>query len=163
MTINPSLSSIHLDYTVRKATNADCNEVQQLIFSILRAYGLAPQPATTDKDLFDLESNYQDGFFGIIEDGSKIVATFALSPLSNKCAEIRKMYALPEARGKGLGRWMVEYLLQIAKENNYSEVELETASSLKEALNLYQKSGFEEKVFENKTPRCDKAFFMKLN
>ncbi len=163
MTINPSLPPIHLDFTVRKATNDDCAEVQQLIFSVLIEYGLKPEPATTDKDLFDLESNYQDGFFGIIEDGSKIVATFALTPITKACAEIRKMYALPESRGRGLGKWMVGYLLQIAKENRYKKVELETASPLVEAIHLYQKMGFEEKTFENKTPRCDKAFFMKLN
>ena len=163
MTINPSLSPIHLDFTVRKATNEDCSEVQQLIFSVLKEYGLEPQPTTTDKDLFDLESNYRDGFFGIIEDGSKIVATFALSPISNKCAEIRKMYASPESRGRGLGKWMVAYLLQIAKDNGFEEVELETASPLVEAIGLYQKIGFEEKAFENKTPRCDKAFFIQLN
>jgi len=163
MTINPPLSPIHLDFTSRKASNQDCKEVQELIFSVLLEHGLEPQPSTTDKDLFDLETTYRDGFFGIIEDGSKIVATFALYPLSNDCAEIRKMYAHPESRGKGLGKWMVGYLLQIAKENGYKEVELETASPLVEAIHLYQKIGFEEKIFENKTPRCDKAFSIKLN
>ena len=162
MTINPSLSPIHLDFTTRKASNEDCTEVQELIFSVLKEYGLEPQPSSTDKDLFDLESNYKNGFFGIIEDGSKIVATFALYPLSDESIEIRKMYALPESRGKGLGRWMVEYLLQIAEENGYNEVELETASSLTEAIHLYQNIGFAEKPFENKTPRCDKAFSMKI-
>jgi len=162
MTINPSLTPIHLDFTTRKASNGDCIEVQRLIFSVLKEYGLEPQPSSTDKDLFDLESNYKNGFFGIIEDGSKIVATFALFPLSEECVEIRKTYALPESRGKGLGRWMVKYLFQIAKENGFKEVELETASSLKEAIHLYKKVGFVEKKFENKTPRCDKAFIMKV-
>ncbi|MFT4535369.1 MAG: putative acetyltransferase [Saprospiraceae bacterium] len=163
MTINPALLPIHLDFTVRKATNDDCSKVQQLIFNVLIEYGLEPQPSSTDKDLFDLESNYSNGFFGIIEDGSKIVATFALHPISNTSAEIRKMYALPESRGRGLGKWMVGYLLQIAKENGIDEVELETASPLVEAISLYQKLGFQEKAFENNTPRCDKAFFIKLN
>ncbi len=162
MTINPSLSPIHLDFSARKASNDDCTEVQKLVFSVLKEYGLEPQPTSTDKDLFDLESNYKNGFFGIIEDGSKIVATFALYPLSTESVEIRKMYALPESRGKGLGKWMVGYLFQIAKENGYKEVELETASSLIEAIHLYKKIGFTEKAFENKTPRCDKAFFMKI-
>lgn len=163
MTINPSLSPIHLDFTIRKASNNDSVEVQELIFTVLKEYGLEPQPLTTDKDLFDLESNYKDGFFAIIEDGSKIVATFALYPISKKCAEIRKMYASPESRGRGLGKWMVGYLLQIAEENGFEEVELETASSLVEAIGLYQKIGFEEKSSENKTPRCDKSFSIKLN
>jgi len=162
MTINPPLHKIPSEYSYRGATNQDCEVVKELIFSTLREYGLIPEPSATDKDLSDLESSYIDGYFGVIEHGSEIVATFALYPLSADCVEIRKMYALPKVRGKGLGRWMVNYLLQIAKENGYHEVELETASSLEEAIHLYNKIGFKEIKFENKTPRCDKAFHLKL-
>lgn len=163
MTINTPLSPIPLDFTARIATNKDSKAIQELIFSVLEEYELEPQPDTTDKDLFDIENNYRYDFFGVIEQGSKIVATFALSPLSDECAELRKMYATKKVRGKGLGKWMVKYIIQIAKENGFNEIELETASSLREAIILYKKMGFIEKQFENKTPRCDKAFTIKIN
>jgi putative acetyltransferase len=162
MTINPPLTAIPSDFTTRKATNEDSKAIQELIFGVLKEYKLKPEPDSTDKDLFDIEKNYQYDFFGVIELGSKIVATFALSPLSDECAELRKMYATKKVRGKGLGKWMVKYIIQIAKENGFSEIELETASSLREAIILYEKMGFIEKQFENKTPRCDKAFTIKL-
>ena len=163
MTINPPLNQIPSEYNFRNATNKDQKAVQTLIFSVLKEYGLSPEPNKTDKDLSDLELNYKNGYFGIIQHGTKTVATFALYPLSKYQVEIRKMYADKSVRNKGLGKWMVNYLLQIAEENGYSEVELETASCLKEALYLYEKMGFLEKKFENKTPRCDKAFYLKLN
>jgi len=162
MTINPPLTPIPLDFTTRIATNKDSKAIQTLIFSALKEYGLKPQPNSTDKDLFDIENNYRHDFFGVIENDSQIVATFALSPLSDESAELRKMYASKKVRGKGLGKWMVKYIIQIAKENGFNEIELETASCLKEAIVLYKKMGFIEKPFENKTPRCDKAFIIKI-
>lgn len=162
MTINPPIDQIPGGYSYRKSMNTDSEEVKELIFNTLLEYGLTPEPNSTDQDLSNLDVNYREGFFGLVEDGSKIVATFALLPIAENIVEIRKMYALKAIRGKGLGKWMVNYLLQIAQENGYEEVELETASPLKEAIYLYEKMGFTEKKFENKTPRCDKAFHLKL-
>ena len=85
----------------------------------------------------------------IVEHNTKIVATYGLFPLNNSSVEIRKMYASPSIRGKGLGKWMVNHLIEIARKNDYDEVELESASQLKEAIGLYQKFGFIEKDFEN--------------
>ena len=47
---------------------------------------------------------------------------------------------------------------QFAAQRAARDRELETASALIEAIGLYQKMGFVEKDFENKTPRCDKSF-----
>lgn len=162
MRINPSSIVIPAGFSCRKANNNDVDIIKSLIHNTLKEYGLVPEPQGVDKDLDDIESNYAHGYFGVIENQTDIVATFALTPLSRDEVEIRKMYALPSARGLGLGKWMIQYLLQICQENNYKIAELETASVLKEAIALYQKIGFSEKDFENKTPRCDKSFHIKL-
>ncbi len=57
--------------------------------------------------------------------------------------ELVKMYLLPQARGTGLGRTLIEKCLGWAKENGYSKVYLETMPELKQALNVYTKFGFE--------------------
>lgn len=162
MIINPPSINIPADFSFRKATNTDCKAVQSIVFDALIEYGLVPEPDAADNDLYDIEANYTGGFFGIIEHHGQIVTTFALSELSDSEAEIRKMYTVKDARGKGLGKWMVNYLIQIARDNNYQIVELETASSLVEAIGLYEKFGFVEKDFENKTPRCDRAFYLRI-
>ena len=74
--------------------------------------------------------------------------------------EIRKMYLLPKARGKGLGKWMVNFLIERAKELGYQKIELDTASVLIEAIELYKKMGFKEVKACNESPRCDRAFEM---
>ena len=162
MRIITSSEMIPNGFAYRAGRNSDSKQIIALVYSVLREYGLIPEPDGIDKDLDAVEDSYKDGYFGVIESTEGIVATYGLFPMDEKTVEIRKMYAHPSARGKGLGRWMVNHLLEIAKHNGYKEVELETASPLVEAIGLYQKLGFVEKNFENKTPRCDKTFHMNI-
>jgi putative acetyltransferase len=50
---------------------------------------------------------------------------------------------LPEARGTGLGRALIEKCLAFAQATGYKNVYLETMPELKQALKVYAKFGFE--------------------
>jgi putative acetyltransferase len=50
---------------------------------------------------------------------------------------------LPNARGTGLGRTLIEKSLAFAEEAGYENVYLETMPELKQALKVYAKFGFE--------------------
>ena len=63
--------------------------------------------------------------------------------LPDDTCELVKMYLLPEARGLGLGRMLMERCLERAKENGFEQVYLETLPELKQALKIYEKFGFE--------------------
>jgi len=149
------------DFVEVPADNSHCKIAQKIIYSVLHEYGLSQYSHDTDTDLEDIEKAYKNGYFGMIKNESgRYVGTFGLFQLSDSSCEIRKMYLLREARGKGLGKWMVNTLLEKAKYLGYQKVELETASVLKEAIGLYRKIGFEEITASNASPRCDRAFEM---
>lgn len=57
--------------------------------------------------------------------------------------ELVKMYLLPQGRGIGLGRTLIEKSLAFAKEAGYKQVYLESMPELKQALKVYAKFGFE--------------------
>ncbi len=57
-------------------------------------------------------------------------------------AEIKRMYVLPEYRGKRIGLNILKELELWAAEINYSECILETGKKQPEALSLYQKAGY---------------------
>ena len=40
---------------LRLANNKDCGKVTELVYNVLREYGLKPDPAATDVDLKDIE------------------------------------------------------------------------------------------------------------
>ncbi len=56
--------------------------------------------------------------------------------------ELQKMYIKKEARGLGLGRALMEKCISFAREQNYSICYLESLPELKDALRLYERSGF---------------------
>lgn len=58
-------------------------------------------------------------------------------------AEFKRMFVLPEARGKGVASAILTALESWAKEENYSTCILETSCRLESAIALYKKFGFE--------------------
>lgn len=150
-------------YSWRPAVNEDSLHIRTVIFNALIEHGLEPDPEITDNDLYDIEYCYKDHFFGVILDGRNIICgTFALFNIDETSGEIRKMYLAPSARGKGLGRWMMEYLLKKAGDFGVKMLELETASCLIDAIELYKKYGFKDVHPANKSPRCDRKMLLRL-
>lgn len=52
------------------------------------------------------------------------------------------MYVVPEVRGRGVGRAIVAWLLEAAREAGYRRIRLETGNRREEALALYRSAGF---------------------
>lgn len=99
---------------------------------------------TTDA-LYELFQKEGSGYFVATMD-DKIVGGGGIYPTNGLPAdtcELVKMYLLPEARGIGLGKTLIEKNLSFAKEKGYKQVYLETMPELKQALNVYAKFGFE--------------------
>lgn len=145
---------------IRAATNADSAAVQALIFEVLQEYGLRPDAQGMDKDLSTLEESYhqQQGYFGVVQtDEGHIVATLGLQKVDQQSCELRKMYALPQARGQGLGHALMRYALFRAQQLGYQQVILETVTPLVEARALYARYGFQSYTPSEISWRCDQA------
>jgi len=148
-------------YRIRPATNADGPAVQAIVFAALKEHGLTPEPAGTDRDLFDLERHYfeQGGRFDVIEDASgKVVGSVGLFLIDTQQLELRKMYLAPQARGKGRGRRLLEHAVAYARAAGRRRLVLETQSNLKAAIALYTRYGFKRTNAEIHTKRCDQIY-----
>jgi len=62
---------------------------------------------------------------------------------SEEICELKKLFILPEGRGLGLGKQLVEQCLDYAKSQGYQDCYLDTLSSMKVAVSLYEKLGFQ--------------------
>ncbi len=149
---------------LREANVDDAEAIKNLVFGVLDEYGLKPDPGSTDRDLDDLDKYYKDnnGYFGVVEEQGRIVATVGIFKIDKTTCELRKMYALASTRGKGLGKYLLEHALEKAKELGYKQIVLETAAPLKEAVSLYRQYGFIEYDPEHLSARCDQAFKLEL-
>ena len=151
--------------TLRPATNADAASIKSLVVSILKEYSLSTCASPTDADLDDIENNYAGnrGYFAVVEEAGRIVATVGVYRISADTCELRKMYAVPAARGQGLGKYLVQLAFSKAREIGYKRMVLETATVLKEAIGLYKKYGFKVYHPDQLSARCDQAYELFLD
>ncbi|WP_312076668.1 GNAT family N-acetyltransferase [Chryseobacterium sp.] len=78
----------------------------------------------------------------VIFDDKSAVACGAIKPLDKNTMEVKRMFTLPEYRGKGLAVKILEELELWAKELNYQKTVLETGKKQVEAVALYHKCGY---------------------
>jgi putative acetyltransferase len=83
-------------------------------------------------------------FFSARRDGV-LLGVGALKRLDETHAELKSMHTSTAARGRGVGRAMVDHLLAVAADRGYQRVSLETGTidAFAPARSLYTKIGFE--------------------
>jgi putative acetyltransferase len=98
---------------------------------------------TTDA-LFEVFQTPRSTYFVAELDGEMLGGggIYPTDGLPADTCELVKMYLLPQGRGIGLGRTLIEKCINAAGENGFKNIYLETMPELKQALNVYQKFGF---------------------
>ena len=154
------------EFRLREAEAGDGAAVRAVVAAVMNEYGLLSDLEVNDADLRDFVASYRDrgGSFRVVTTSEGvIVGCGGLYPIDDREAEIRRMYLLPEARGAGIGRKLLEELISVATERRFERVSLETASVLKEAISLYRKRGFEPAARRSTALRqCDQAYVLQL-
>jgi putative acetyltransferase len=85
-----------------------------------------------------------DGVFLVIrDDDDRAVAGGGIARFDETRGELKRMYVVPEQRGRGLGRRLLDELEAEATRLGYRAVVLETGDRQPEALGLYRSSGYE--------------------
>src|SRR3954466_6260157 len=74
----------------------------------------------------------------------RAVCVGGVKRLDDRTAEIKRMYVLPEARGRGAARALLGALEDAARELGYARVRLDTGRSQHHARALYESAGYRE-------------------
>jgi len=77
-----------------------------------------------------------------VEEGGALLACGALKRIGADTAEVKRMYTVPGARGRGLGRQILGGLIERGRALGYRQLVLETGELQAEALRLYGSAGF---------------------
>ena len=102
-------------------------------------------PTQIDEDLRNINDNYlkhYGRFIVITNEQNDIVGTAGLLRTGANTAELRKVYLAPEARGGGIGKLLVQHIVEWAREQGYREISLNTHPQLQLAISLYTSVGF---------------------
>lgn len=134
---------------IRPIQPSDNTELATIVRNSLAEFG-ANKPGTVFYDpttdaLYELFQTPGSFYFVAEEDGQLLGGggIFPTNALPKGYCELVKMYLHKDARGKGLGKLLIERCLLWAKENGYTHCYLETMPELKQALKVYELFGFE--------------------
>lgn len=84
--------------------------------------------------------------FWVVTEGDAVLGCVALKELDATHGELKSMRTDAAARGRGLGRMLLEFVIAEAVGRGYTRLSLETGSQdfFRPARTLYARSGFEE-------------------
>jgi len=135
---------------IRNIREEDDEALASIIRRTLEEFG-ANHPGTVyfDEAINHLSKMFQterSTYFVVFdEENNKILGGGGIYPtegLPSDTVELVKLYLLPETRGKGIGKQLIDKCLNYAKEAGYSKVYLESMDELSGAVGLYEKLGF---------------------
>ena len=94
-------------------------------------------------------------------EGASPAGCVALRKTAERICEMKRLYVRPAFRGQGAGRLLAQAVIRAGRECGYNEMRLDTLSSLKEAIALYESLGFLRipPYYDNPSPL---AVFMEL-
>lgn len=142
---------------LRPATRDDTEQIIALVTQSLSEFGLEYSASSSESDLSDIEEVYlnRGGTFRVIEaEQGQVIGTAALLRVDDKTCKIRKMYVAQNHRRQGLGKLLIEDILEFARLLGYQTVLLETLEAMSAAIALYHKYGFTQIGGIPESPRC---------
>ena len=129
-----SLEQAHFDDpTVRQLTEATVAELNSHYDG---------RPGSGAKPLAS-EFEAPDGTFLLAMLDGAPIGCGGLCRFDDETCEIRRMYVAPEVRRQGISRAILAGLLEAGRKLGYKRARLETGFAQREAIGLYETSGFE--------------------
>lgn len=133
---------------IRPIRPADDAAVAVIIREVMATFGASgPGYSGGDPEVDAMSAAYDGAWsaYYVLEEDSCVIGCGGIAPLAGAEAgvcELRKMYLLPVARGRGLGKRMLQQCLDAARGRGYRRCYLETLTGMDAAQQLYLKAGF---------------------
>lgn len=139
-----------MNITFRTIEKKDNKALASLIRTVMREFKIdRPGTIYTDPTTDHLSELFEtpESIYWLVEENGIISGGCGIYPtkeLPEGCAELVKFYVLAESRGKGYGKQLMQKCVASAKEFGYTQIYLESLPELKDAVRIYEKSGFKK-------------------
>ncbi len=130
---------------LQAATPHEWNEARRLVREYAASLNVDLSFQDFDRELehFTVEYAAPKGAFILVEDQGQFVACIGVRQFADEVGEVKRLYVAPAARGRGLGRVLVELVITRARQLGYGSLLLDTLPFMKEAQALYLSLGFQ--------------------
>jgi len=95
-----------------------------------------------DRDIEFVVSHPHQQTILLAVDGDRVVGTGWVHAIGPRTAEIKRMFVEPDVRGRGFGKAILEALVEVALQEAYWEIRLDTPDFAYAAHALYRSNGF---------------------
>lgn len=135
---------------IRPIALSDNPFIAEIVLSVMADYDADPQTTIAgDPALHQMYQNYQEeraAYFVAIWNGQVVggCGIRQLAGTEENICELQRMFILPEVRGKGIGKALIEKCIWQAERFGYWQMYIETLSEMIPARQLYKKYGFHE-------------------
>ena len=119
----------------------DQAQVKALILAGLGEHWGGIDP-TLNPDLNNIQSSYGEATFLVAWHAGRIVGTGALLPRPGLTGEIVRMSVAADCRRRGIGRRILDHLVEKARSAGYRRLTLETTATWQDAVGFYLGYGF---------------------
>lgn len=128
---------------LRSISLADQQRITDISIKILSEAGFKFDPKY-DSDFFALEDEYlkTGGCIIVAKDLDQIIGCVMVKKITTGTAEIRRLRLLPEYRGKGTGKKLLQAAIIFCKEAGFTRTTLDTTKKNHVALSIFLDSGF---------------------
>jgi RimJ/RimL family protein N-acetyltransferase len=128
------------------ATAADVPAVMLLIGRVFAEYGLLLMPAFEVPDLLRFNAHYTPprGAVWVVREDARVVGSVGVERLDDRTAELHRLYLDSTLRGRGIGRALVETVLDWAREQGVRRLVLWSDTRFEQSHRLYRRLGFEQ-------------------
>jgi putative acetyltransferase len=139
---------MHPSYRIRPIAAADDRAMAHVIRTVMPEFGAGGAGfAIHDPEVDAMHTAYAvaGSAYFVVESDGRVMGGGGIGALEGEkgaVCELRKMYFLPELRGRGAGRALMQHCLQAARELGYRQCYIETLTGMDGAQALYLKSGF---------------------
>jgi len=136
--------------TLFEGTSANLPQCLRLLLAQFGEHSIALDEATVERGLQQLLLEPSLGRVVLARDGQEVIGLAVLAftwtlEHGGRTAWLDELFVLPERRGQGVGRQLLQEALRVAEEAGCIAVELEVESSHSRAANLYAREGFERR------------------
>jgi len=139
-----------IEVQIRKIRPGDNLQVARIIRTVMPEFGAGGEGfAIHDTEVDDMYGAYNKdrAAYFVCEEGGKLIGGGGVGPLiggDKDMCELKKMYFLPEGRGRGLGQRLLSECLSEARQMAYVYCYLETFNTMTGAMKVYERNGFKK-------------------
>jgi ribosomal protein S18 acetylase RimI-like enzyme len=145
-------------------TNEEITEAKELIIEYIKWLNQDLAFQNIEDELINFPKKYEEpnGAFIIAKDNDKVIGCVGLKKLDGNICEMKRLFVNDIYRGKGIGKRLVEKIMEEAKDKDYKKMRLDTLKTMESALKIYYKNNFYEIEAYYNNPNKDVVYIEKI-